>query len=248
MHLKIAECAQDCGWISFEQILFDGFQQPVTALELVIQGGGRRCCFVAQQLIKVLGHDAGQLNHGFSGAVIALHELFGCAPLWPVRVSEESGNITLQVEDQPVFRALCANVQGNANAPQQAFIVLKQLLFCGRNQAAGLQIGPVVAQAGVANGPQDRLQVAQAARALLGVGLKRVGGVFVFAVPLAEFLQLCLEKRVWTQPVGQGSIELLVQRPVTGQQAALQQSRLDRDIGLLLLLAVRQRSDRMPNG
>ena len=95
---------------------------------------------------------------------------------------------------------------------------------------AGRQLAPGAAEAGGARHPHDHLQVAQAARALLAVGLQRIRRVLVLHVALAHLERLRAQEGLRVDRLGGGLAELLEQPARSAQEARLQQRRLHGDV------------------
>ena len=100
-----------------------------------------------------------------------------------------------------------------------------------RDQAVLGELAPVLAETGGARDPEHRLQVAQAARALLDVGLEVVGRVLYFrwrcccSSALASKNARSVERRARS-----ARRKRSVERARAGEEAMLEQARPDRDV------------------
>ncbi len=183
MLLQREEAVEYRGRPAGEQLLVDDVEQLVDGLKIRVDrlrgelGGKQPRMQVLQQ------HDA-DLADRLRRPVIALHQLLGRAPLGRVGQPEVAGERGLHVEHQPVLAAAGEIMQADAQVAQQPLLPDDLARLRTGHQAARGKIAPGTAEARGAGDPHDRLQIAQAARAFLDVGLEIVGGVLVAQVAL----------------------------------------------------------------
>jgi len=109
-------------------------------------------------------------------------------------------------------------VQARADQAQQCLVALDLSHLEGRGHAAGRQLAPGAAQSRGACHPQDHLQVAQAPRRFLAVGLQRIRCVFVLVVALAHLERLGHQKGMRVELGAIALLELRKQRCIAADE------------------------------
>ena len=121
----------------------------------------------------------------------------------------------------------------------------------GGEQAVDGQLGPGAAQARGTRHPDHHLQVAQAAGALLAVGLQRVRRVLVLHVPLQHLQRLGAQEGLGVERVLGGLPELPIDAALAAEEARLEHRRLHRHVGARLgdafVDAAHRRADLQPH-
>ena len=156
--------------------------------------------------------------------------------------SEGLGHSGLKVKHQPVFPALGDQVQACANQAQQRLIALDLFDLKVRGKSVFGQRIPVTAVARRLGGPQNSLQVAQAAGGLLAIGLQRIGRIVKFNVALTLFQLFGDEKSLGIQGGKETGCEVTKERFTPDNAACLQQRGLHGHILRGLLQALRHRA------
>ncbi|MDT4833940.1 hypothetical protein FQZ97_675660 [compost metagenome] len=215
--------------LALVQVVAGDLDQAGTLVEALVDGRGLLVDGL-QPLGNIEQQDLVELRHRLGGPVVATHQRLARLALRLALVAEARGHGGLQVEHQPVFATVGNHVQAGANQREQGFVALDLLRLEGRGQAVLGQVVPAAAEAGGLAHPEDGLQVAQAARAFLAVGLERVGRVVELLVAVPHFLRLGHEEGLWVDGLrelaAEGRKELLVAR----DQARFEQRGLDRDV------------------
>ena len=145
------------------------------------------------------------------------------------------GDFALQVECQPVLGAIGNRVQVAANGEQEALGAAEDAVFLAREQPGVDQLGGALHAVQVLADPVQRLQVAQAALAVLDVGLDDIAAVTHALVPivalgqlLGDELRLAARHDVFPEP----ALGLIVQVLVAPQIAPFEQRSADRQVAL----------------
>jgi len=133
-----------------------------------------------------------QLEHR---AVIVLHEQLDRLVRLPApRVAEQLGQGALVIEQNAVLAPAGEVVEGEADPPQEGLAAAQRAVLAFGEETVFDQITQGVDAEMAFGHPADHLDVAQAAGALLDVGLEVVGGVVVLVVARDLFLELGLEE------------------------------------------------------
>ena len=201
----------------------------------------------ADSLFDVEHQDLVELRHAFRGPVVAPHQRFGRSLRSAHGCAEAFRDGGLQIENQPVFAAPGYFVKPDANQPQQPFVAMQLLDLETADQSLGRQLGPAVAEACSARHPDHHLQVAQAARAFLAVGLERIRRVFVLEMALTHLAGLRMKERLG---IHRGSERVGVLRKRcrrSAQVARLEERRLHGDVAAALFEALFETAHARPD-
>ena len=126
---------------------------------------------------------AGQADHLAHRQEVVAHETFDAVLAAVAGVAHARADHRLEVEGQPLLGAAGDVVQVEAHGPQEFPGAAAVLGLVGREDAADLgKLAHSFGTEHIARDPVQRLQVAQAAAALLDVGFDDVGAVAVAAV------------------------------------------------------------------
>ena len=243
--LQSVEGAQDGGRLALEEIRIDHFQQAVAITELGIQRQRFAMQAVEDPILEVLHQDRVELGHRLGGPVVALHHPLGSETLAPVVEPQRPRHLRLQVEDEPVLAPPGLDMEHGADAHEHALVdPIEPGLRIGHETVVG-KLRLVATDARGPGDPHDHLQVAKAARALLGIGLEAVGRVLVLDVPLDHLQLLGLQERARVHRLVQARIEPLPGGLVAGERTALEQGGAHRDVGLGFGEALVDRAHRM---
>ena len=205
------------------------------------------------------GADQRRLEHGGDlrdlarGQEVVAHEpLDAVLPAMP-GVSHAGADHGLQIEGQPVFGAAGDVVQMEAHRPQERPRPPGVLGLAGGQDAAARAVGADqlahhLGAEHVAAHPVQRLQVAQAAPALLDVGLDQERTVAVAMVPGVALGLLGGQERAGAiRPAerDEAALELLEQRLVAGQQPGVDHRGADDHVAFGVVQAVIHRPGRV---
>ena len=103
-----------------------------------------------------------------------LHEAFDIAQAWMRGVTKPHRDIALDVKRQPLFGAAGEEMHVAADRPQEILAAAKQIVFVAVVDAALDQLFRLAHAVDVFGDPEQSVQVAQAAFAVLDVGLDHV--------------------------------------------------------------------------
>ena len=118
------------------------------------------------------------------GEEVVLHEALDVAQAGMRGVAEPHRDIALDVERQPLFGAAGEEVHVAADRPQKVFATAEHLVFVAVEHAALDQFLRLAHAIDVFGDPEQRVQVAQAALAVLDVGLDQIARLAGAAVSL----------------------------------------------------------------
>src|SRR5690554_5329668 len=140
------------------------------------------------RFVGILQKHVGDFGQGQPCTVVLLHHQFDAQPLALVLVlvlvAQHIGQCPLVVEQQAVLVAVGYQLQAIAQAPQEGFAFVQNLVFfLGEDAEAGQVRDALQAEVAFGN-PADGLDVPQGARGAFYVGLQVVLGVAVFLVAL----------------------------------------------------------------
>ncbi len=143
---------------------------------------GRRLGVAQQDLLEVLHQQVVQLGQGHDDAVVLLHEAFDRQLGVVVLEAEQPRQRPLVVEQQPVLGAPGQRVQGEAYLPEKGPAAGEDAVLGFVDKTLLDQLAQVVG-AEVAQGhPADGLDIPQAARGALYIGLQVVLGIVELGV------------------------------------------------------------------
>ena len=142
-------------------------------------------------LLLQLGQEhAGEAANLFGLQEEILHEALDRALAGPVGEVHPRGHLPLQIEGEAVLGAAGDGVQMAAHRPEEGFGPAEGAIFLARQQAHIHQFGGIAHLVEIFADPVERVQIAQAALALLDVGLHHIAGIAELAVAFAAFRQL----------------------------------------------------------
>src|SRR5690606_37220506 len=186
-------------------------------------------------LVDMREEHAGQVPDVLRLQEIELHESLDRALPGAVAVVHPPGDFALEVEGQAVLGTPGDRMQVATDRQHEAFGAAKARVLLGREQADVDQFGRAADAVNVLADPVERLQVAQAALAILDVGLDDVAAVAhapVAGVALGELLGDELRLRAGDDVAPETPARFLVERLIAPQVAALEDRRADRQVGL----------------
>ena len=118
--------------------------------------------------------DRGQVADVLGDQEIVLHEPFDVGLAGARRIAELAGDRPLHVEAQALLGAAGEEMQAAAHRPQEFLAAAEQREFARREQAGRDEFMRVLDAIDVFRDPEQRVEVAQAALALLDVGLDEI--------------------------------------------------------------------------
>ena len=194
--------------------------------------------------------DRGEIAHVFGDQEVVLHEALDVLLPGMLGVAEPQRDLALQVEGDPLLGAAGDEVQVAAHRPEEILAAAEQPVFPLIEHAALDQLVGRVHQVDVLGDPEQRVQVAQAALAVLHVGLDQVARLPDPAVALLALGQLGGDEG------GRGPLrhllveagdQLFEQLGVAEQIARFQHRGADRHVGLGLADALVHRTGGVPD-
>ena len=168
--------------IFFEDLAVGCLDKVVSGAEALVQGAqlftpARVDDFFLEMLQQHFVQPADLLHV----LVVGLHEFFHAGIVFRV-VAELAGDVFLMIEQQAVFPSGAERMQGIAHAPQEVVSPVQAVVFLLGEEAVFYQL-PQPFRAEVSfRDPADGLDIAQAARSFLDVGLQAVFTVMEFMV------------------------------------------------------------------
>ncbi len=192
----------------------------------------RRALGVAR--LQLRADDGGEVAHVLGDAEIGLHEALDAREAAPGLVAEALGDPRLQAEGQALLRPLGREVHVAADPPQELLAALEQRVFLRREQPGTDEFDLVAHPVGVLGDPEQRVQVAQAALAVLDVGLDEVArgpGLRDAQVPLAQLRLHELGRPNRPRARRRSASPVPRRGPRAEQVPRLQQGRADRHVG-----------------
>ncbi len=216
--------------IAFVEIVARDLEHAALLEEFLGDRPHRRVLQAGDALLDVEHQDLVELRHRLGRPVVAPHQPLRRALAAERAVAEALGDGGLQVEHQAVLAPAGDRVQAGADQLEHALVALQLAHLEGRDQAVRGELLPLAAETAGARDPDDRLQVAQAARTLLAIGLERVGRVLEFLVALAHLERLGAQERLRVHRLRGRALERLEHLARTAQEARFEQRRLHRHV------------------
>ena len=215
-----------------------GVQQGLAGLAPARQQAGDALGLLLDPLgLQLGGEDAGERADLLGDQEVAPHETFDGRRVAPVAIAHAPGDLRLQVEGQALLGAARGEVQMAAHRPQEVegaqegrhLLALEHLQV---DDAVGAGLGRGVQ---VLGDPEQGVEVAQGALALLDVGLHQVAAGAGPGVALVALLQLGGDE-LGARPLhhlgGEPPRQLLGQLLIAGQPPGLQDRGADREVFL----------------
>ena len=199
-------------------------------------------------LLEGCAEDPGQRAHVHGDEVVALHETLDGADTIALAIAHPSRDLGLQVEGEAVFGAAGEIVKVAADRPQEAARPQEPHQRLAREQTLPHELARIVARLDEAGDPQQRLQVAQTALALLDVGFEQEARVAHALMALVPFGELGLGERgtaTGGNVVREAPLQLAEQLGRAPQRSRFDQRGLDGQIGLGEPDGVLYRADRL---
>ncbi len=144
-----------------------------------------------RHLLVELGEElAGQIADGFGVEEIELHEALDRRFSGAVGVMHHFGDVALMVEAEPLLGAAGSQMKVAADRPEEALGALEVAKLDRGEQAGGDQVGRPLDAVHIFADPVERVEVAQAALAVLDVGFDDVAAVAHLEVALVALGEL----------------------------------------------------------
>ena len=206
---------------------------------------GRSRAIIAAQHRRRLGllvfqlgaQDRGEIADVLGDQEVVLHEAFDVLHAGMRGVAEPDRDLALHVERQPLFGAAGEEMDVAADRPQEIGAAAEGAVFLRVEHAALQQLVGLAHAVDVFRDPEQRVQVAQAALAVLDVGLDQIARLPGAAVPLLALGELGRDE------FGRGALhdflvealdQLVVERLVAGQEPRLENRGADRHVAARL--------------
>ena len=198
------------------------------------RGQAEAAALPGELLVEMGEEHPGQVADRLRVQEIVAHEALDRRFAGPVGVAHPGRDLALIVEGQALLGAAGDEVEVAAHRPQEALGAL-ELAQLGRGEQADLdQVGDLGHPIGIFADPEEGVEVAQAALALLDVGLDDVAAVAHPAVAGVALLELLGDEALRLAGhhlLPEARLDLVEQRLVAPQPARLEQSGADRMVG-----------------
>ena len=209
----------------------------------------RRELGLASAAVLEGGHeDAREVAHGLGVEIIVLGETLDAAAARPVLVSEARRDLALKIERQSIVGTACEVMDVAAHGREEALGPLEMPGLLAREDALGDQLSRFAHPIEILGDPEEQVQVAQAALALLDVGLDDVARIAHPLVSLVTLGQLGIDEVAAVTGVEllrEALLQLVEQGAVAPQVARLQQRGADRLVALGVAQAFIDRAGRV---
>src|SRR4029453_19175746 len=144
----------------------------------------------ATLLVKLGKEQAGQIRERLRPQEIELHEAFDRRLARPVGVAQRASDGRLMIEAQALLGPSGDKVQVATYCPEESLSALEAAILLGGQQSGVDQLRWLGDAIEIFANPVERMQVAQAALAVLDVRLDDVPAVAHFEVPAVAFFKL----------------------------------------------------------
>jgi hypothetical protein len=184
-------------------------------------------------LLQRGAEDAGEVAHRLGGQEVVLHEALDGRQAGMGRIAQPLGDLALDVEMQPLLGPPGEEMHVAAHGPEEILRLAElQILLAGEDALVDQFLAAAHAVVILAD-PEQRVQVAQAALAVLDVGFDEVAALAGLGVPIVALGQLRLHifgGRVAHHLVVEAGDQFVEQRLVAPDEARLQDRGPDRHV------------------
>ena len=189
-------------------------------------------------LVLQLGaQDRGEVADVLGDQEVVLHEAFDILHAGMRGIAEPDRDLALHVERQPLFGAAGEEMDVAADRPQEIRAAAEDAVFLGVEHAALHQLIGLAHAVDIFRDPEQRVQVAQAALAVLDVGLDQIArlpGAAVALLALGQFGGDEFGRGALHHFLVEARHQLVIERLVAGQEARLQDRGADRHVAARL--------------
>ena len=227
-----------------DRIMFEpvaGGRAQLSALDLVALDLARLGPEPREQALRLAGEALVELREEHAGEVAdhfrlqekILHEPLDRAFARPVGKIHPRGDLALEVEGQAILGAVAGGVKVAAYRPEEILGAAEGAQFRRRQQPDVDQFARLADLVDIFADPVERVQIAQAALALLDVGLDHVATVAQALVPfvaLGQFLGDELTLGPFDDVLPESRLGFLVEPLVTPDVPAFEHRRADRQV------------------
>ena len=192
--------------------------------------------------------DAGQVADVLGDQVIVLHEALDAARAGVVAIAHAPADLALDVEGQPLLRALRDQMQVEAQGPQEVVRLGEGAGLGLGDDALRHQLFHALDAIDVFGDPEQGVEIAQAPLAVLDVGLDHVARVAELEVTVVGFHQLGLDEglgRSFDDFLLEAPPQVMMQLLVAPEISGLQQRGADGHVRLGLADALLDRAHGM---
>ena len=189
--------------------------------------------------------DAGEVTDVLGGQEVVLHQPLDAAGAGVIGVAQALRQLGLEIEAQALLRPAREIVEADAHRPQEGLGLVEGGGLGGGEHAALDQRRDVIGFVEILGDPEEGVEIAQAALALLDVGLEDIARDAHAAVALVALGQLGLDERAagaGDDLLGVAPAELLIELLVAAEVAGLQEVGADGHVRLGLTDAVIDRA------
>ena len=189
-------------------------------------------------LVFQLGaQDRGEIADVLGDQEVVLHEAFDILHAGMRGIAEPDRDLALHVERQPLFGAAREEMDVAADRPQEIGAAAEGAVFLRVEHAAFEQFVGLAHAVDIFRDPEQRVQVAQAALAVLDVGFDQIARLSGAAMPLLALGELGGDE------FGRGALhhllveprhQFVVERLVAGQEPGLEDRGADRHVAARL--------------
>ncbi len=145
--------------------------------------------------LQLGAHDPGELAHVLGDQIVRLHQALDGAHARVVAIAHAPGDFALEVEGEPLLAAPGEIVKVAAQGPEEVVRLVEAARLVGAEHLQLDQPRGIVHPVDVLGDPEQRGKVAQAALALLHVGLELVARIAQAPVAGVALGELALDKR-----------------------------------------------------
>ena len=199
-------------------------------------------------LLQRRAHDRRQVADILGDQEVVLHEAFDVGQPRPGRIAELTGDRPLDVEAEALLGAAGEKVEPASHRPQEFLATAKQRELARRKQPGRHQLMRVAHAIDVFGDPEQCVEIAQSALAVLDVRLDQIArrpGPADALLALGELGGDEFGRGPGDDLLVEPGPQRLEQRPVPAQESRLDQSGADRHVGAGLLQALLDRAGRM---
>ena len=126
------------------------------------------------KFFEIGAQEGGEIADMLGGQEVVLHEAFDVLQAGMLGVAEPHRDIALDVERQPLFGAPAEEMHVAADRPQKVLATAEHVVFVAVEHAAIDQFLRLAHAIDVFRDPEQRVQIAQSALAVLDVGLDQI--------------------------------------------------------------------------
>ncbi len=202
----LIEEAQDGGRFTGKQLRIHRIDEAATELELIGEAAHIHGGVAEDRFVKQLQQHLVEFGYPPHRLVEALHHLLDRGVAFPLE-PQHLGHGALAIEQQAVIPLVDGHVQGETHLPEEVLAVEQLAVFGAVEKAVAGHLEQGGGTEVAAGDPGEGLNVAQAARIALEIGLQLVGGAEKLLVALRLLLPFgAKEGFAWPEVLGAGGL------------------------------------------